>query len=71
VIGRPVERTTSLVIRFDGPTPRAGDTGEAIATPADDGTWRTPDGVVTDGLELPEPQAAPSGQPGGGRAPQP
>lgn len=55
-MGGPVERTTSLVVRFDGPTVRAGDTGEAIATLADDGAWRTPDGVVTDGLELPEPR---------------
>jgi hypothetical protein len=51
---------TRLVVRFAGPTLYAGDTGEPIATLGDDGAWRTPDGVVTDGLELPQPRLQPA-----------
>jgi hypothetical protein len=59
-MGGHAETETSLVVGFDGPTLRAGDTGEAIATLCDDGLWRTPDGVVTSGLELPEPRLRPA-----------
>ncbi len=59
-MAKPVERQAKLVVRFDGPTLRAGDTGEAIATLGEDGTWRTPDRVVTEGLELPQPALRPA-----------
>jgi uncharacterized protein (DUF1778 family) len=55
-----VDRETSLAVGFDGPTLRAGDTGEPIATLCDDGLWRTPDGVVTEGLELPPTKLRPA-----------
>jgi hypothetical protein len=57
------EKETRLVILYDGPTLRAGDTDEPIATLGDDGVWRTPDGVVTEGLELPQPRLRPAVSP--------
>jgi hypothetical protein len=56
------ERTT-LAIRLDGPVLRLADTGEVVATLCDDGAWRTADGVVTEGLELPQPTLRPAVRP--------
>lgn len=62
VTGQPAP-LPRLVVRFDGRTLRAGDSGEPIATLGDDGAWRTPDGIVTHGLELPEPRVRPAVSP--------
>jgi hypothetical protein len=62
VTGQPAP-PARLVVRLDGRTLRAGDSGEPI-TLGDDGAWRTPEGIVTDGLELPEPRVRPAVSPG-------
>ena len=59
----PVGQHTGLVIRFDGRTLRAGDSDEVVATLCDDGAWRTADGIVTEGLELPAPKLRPAVRP--------
>jgi hypothetical protein len=61
--GSPAVCATRLAVRFDGRVLRAGDTGTELATLGADGVWRTPDGIVTEGLEVPEPtlKAAVSG----------
>jgi hypothetical protein len=44
---------TSLVVRFCGRALVDPETGVELAALGEDGTWRTPDGVETDGLCLP------------------
>lgn len=57
-----------LALRLDGRTLRAGDTDEVIARLCEDGAWRTPEGVVTDGLELPQTKLRPAVRPEAVRA---